>query len=91
MWYASPLAYGLVAVKTFEKQTVLVLHARPIVPLLPWVICHSCGLAVAIGIAMLDGYQIAIAHCLTIGDCKWAAHDRSVEWTPNVDDAVTTL
>jgi hypothetical protein len=91
MRYSSVLAYCLVAVKALEQQTIFILHARPIVPLLPRVVTDRCCLPIAMRVPVLNGHKILVLNALTIGHSQREAHHWSIEWAPYVHDTVSAL
>jgi hypothetical protein len=86
-----PLPNTILAIKTLQKQSLVILHAAPIVELLPLIEAHSGRLTRSMRVPVFDGNQIVVVHQVCRGEAQREGLDGSIERAPDIDDTVPAL
>lgn len=85
------LADAVLAVVALEEESLVVVHARPVVEGLIRVVTDGGGLAGAVRVAMLDGDEVVVVDGGGRGEAQRVSLHGAVDGPPHVDDAVAAL
>jgi hypothetical protein len=78
-------------VETLQEQSLIILHSGQVMPLLAWIVSNTCRLASSVWISVFDGNKIFIPQGRRAGKAKRIGLDWAIQWTPNIDNAVSSL